>query len=124
MTIYKINTLLLLAGGPHGITLADTPSRLVTFAGRTMDTINDDGNNSRDITYEVADIHDNGTSDHSTTYVEMGVEQVSVHNVCIDKDKQPFKMYESDKAKNECFHQEVCNKLTRFFYRSVLCESP
>ena len=40
---------------------------------------------------------------------------VPASNVCIDEDEQPIKIDESDKAKNERFHQEVCNKLTCVF---------
>ena len=106
MANYKINTLLLLAGGPHGITMADTPSRPVTFASRTVETrIDGDCNNHEDITCEAADIHDDQTSNQSTTYLGMGVEQGSVDvpgNVCVNE-YQPSKIDERDKAKNKFF---------------------
>ena len=100
-----------MAGGPHEITMADTPSRPVSFA-RTVEIGVERRNDSdhEDVTCEAADTR---TSNPSTMHVVTGVEQGSVVD-SVDE-QRPSKIDECDKAKNERFHSEICYKLASIF---------
>ena len=112
-------------GGPHRITMAETPRRRVNFGsrssqGRESDDVCITNDEEIDITCEASILDDQHLRSESGGNVSANV---SVLCDGLEDKQQPSEITEYDKIKNEEFHREVSDMLSTVFSGALFCKS-